>query len=116
MKKSPLTAQRRCFNDYRCRSTARGMDFKLTYDEALVLFLGSCYYCGVPPFQTKKYRGRTFTYNGIDRVDNLQGYTNTNTVSCCRICNVAKNQMGQQDFLKWVEQVYLRLDVTMGFR
>ena len=47
-------------------------------------------------------------YTGVklDRVDNSKGYTNENTVGCCRQCNVAKNNYSLEEFKNWIEKVH----------
>jgi hypothetical protein len=47
-----------------------------------------------------------FVYNGIDRIDSSIGYVEGNIVPCCKACNMAKNTMGQDEFMLWVERVY----------
>lgn len=44
-------------------------------------------------------------YNGIDRKDNTQEYVLNNCVSCCGICNYAKNNLPFNDFILWVRKV-----------
>ena len=44
--------------------------------------------------------------NGIDRVDIAKGYTEENTVSCCKFCNFAKHTMSESDFYRWIKRVY----------
>lgn len=44
--------------------------------------------------------------NGIDRKDNQLGYEILNVVSCCKICNIAKNDMKICEFLSWIEVVF----------
>lgn len=67
----------------------------------------SCAYCGSPPSNYKPGKGRAdgFTYSGIDRVDNSQGYTTANTVPCCKACNIAKNDREVEEFLAWATRV-----------
>ena len=48
-----------------------------------------CYYCGF----TNEDR-----LSGLDRVDNLKGYTDANTVPCCTTCNMMKGTMSITDF------------------
>lgn len=38
--------------------------------------------------------------SGLDRIDSSQGYTNTNTVPCCTLCNFAKANFSQDVFLQ----------------
>jgi hypothetical protein len=47
-----------------------------------------------------------YTYNGLDRVNNSKGYTRTNVVPCCIICNNAKRTLSLSEFLEWIGQVY----------
>lgn len=49
---------------------------------------------------------RNFYYNGIDRVDNLKGYTRNNCIPCCSICNQSKHTMSKKDWLQWITRVY----------
>jgi hypothetical protein len=37
-------------------------------------------------------------YNGIDRINNEEGYTSNNTVSCCFTCNRMKGTMSSEEF------------------
>ena len=43
---------------------------------------------------------------GIDRVDNLIGYTKENSVSCCLNCNLMKRLNSKDKFLLQVEKIY----------
>lgn len=45
----------------------------------------------------------TVKYNGIDRVNNNEGYTLLNSLSCCIICNRAKNSLSYGEFIEWVK-------------
>lgn len=83
----------------------------MTYDEFSTLITSTCHYCGVEPSNVLKvpYGGgdyEVFTYNGIDRVDNLLGYIVGNVVSCCHKCNWAKKDMTTEEFYIWVKRVY----------
>jgi hypothetical protein len=50
-----------------------------------------CYLCGKQNSETHK--------NGIDRVDSLTGYIQTNIQSCCESCNYMKNNYILESFL-----------------
>jgi len=52
------------------------------------------------------YRAAVFVFNGIDRIVTTKGYTPSNSVSCCKVCNFAKRKMTEAEFLVWVERVY----------
>jgi len=88
----------------------RGLEWALTEKQVKELTSQPCFYCGVPPRQ--RCRGRRvngeYLYNGLDRVDNTRGYTVDNVVPCCKRCNVAKNNMTQQEFYTWIDRIYNR--------
>lgn len=50
----------------------------------------------------------TVFYNGIDRLDNSEGYIFGNVVPCCATCNFAKHTMSYTDFIHWAERVVQR--------
>lgn len=78
-------------------------DFLLSDDEFFTLIKGNCYYCDSIPSNkmqdTQKSHQDVFEYNGLDRVDNSVGYITTNVVTCCKRCNIAKNDMTHDDFI-----------------
>ena len=93
-----------------------GSSFDLTEKQFKELTQKNCYYCGAKPNNVvnRKDRNGSFTYNGIDRVDNTKGYTIDNVVTCCRHCNTAKNSMTLEEFKCWIEKVYNRFNPTIG--
>lgn len=43
----------------------------------------------------------------LDRLDNKKGYLDNNVAPCCKRCNVAKNDMkDQNEFFDWIDRVY----------
>lgn len=52
-----------------------------------------CFYCGKSAF-------------GIDRIDSLKGYTKTNCIPCCKICNIMKNKFSLDLFLEKINLIY----------
>jgi len=97
------------FRTYSDNAKKRGFTFELNINEFEELIIGNCYYCNALPYQKQRQRnskGGYLIYNGIDRINNDCGYTSENVVTCCKICNIAKNKYSQQDFLSWVERVY----------
>lgn len=83
----------------------RGFEWDLTDNAFDALTSGDCFYCGQPPAKEKVTRGNngSFLYNGIDRKDSSLGYHPDNVVSCCYICNRAKNSMSYEDFVCWLD-------------
>ena len=47
-----------------------------------------------------------YKYSGIDRVNSEKGYVKNNVVPCCKVCNIAKHNMSQNDFFNWINKVY----------
>lgn len=87
---------RKLFNGYKSRSKRDKLIFSLSYEEFKKLVLSPCHYSADAPDPT----------NGIDRLDNFSGYEYSNVVSCCKICNYAKNTMSYEEFMSWIEKVY----------
>lgn len=84
--------------DYKRASERRGYEWKLTNEEARTLMIDACVYCGVtaePPTR----------FNGLDRRDNTLDYTNDNTVTCCKPCNLAKHTMTEREFYDWLDRL-----------
>jgi len=79
----------------------KGYDFNLSKEEFIFLIGGNCYYCGTKP-ETSISGRHEIIKNGIDRLDNGLGYTRSNVVSCCQVCNYAKNNMTVEEFRSWL--------------
>lgn len=96
---------------YKKSAEKRKIEFSLSSEEFKKLTSSNCYYCGEPPNNIVN-RGRfigDYPSNGIDRVDSKLGYTIGNSVSCCKICNVAKMANSKEIFLKMVKNIYENL-------
>jgi hypothetical protein len=94
------------FRSYENHANDRNLAFDLSIEEFKNITQQNCFYCGVAPFTTRKYKNNHFTYNGIDRVDNSLGYSLENAVPCCKICNSAKSDRSYDDFISWVERIH----------
>jgi hypothetical protein len=96
---------------YKQNARARKLNFNVDFDYAVNLMKSNCNYCGIEPSNLFWKSYYNVYYNGIDRVDNSKGYENDNVVSCCKMCNIAKNNNSEEDFLKWVKRLseYQRL-------
>ena len=81
---------------YKCRVGKRGFEFLLTLEKFTEIISKFCIYCG----ENEKPRG-------IDRVDNLLGYTIENSVPSCNSCNMMKKIMTKEEFLSHIEKIYL---------
>ena len=66
----------------------------MSYQEFLQFLNKKCFYC------RKDIQGI-----GIDRVDNQKGYSLSNAVACCTVCNYMKRQMSKSDFIQHCQQI-----------
>ena len=91
---------------YRRSARLRDLSFALDFGVFGQMLQASCSYCGAPPSNRKRTKsGLTYLYGGIDRADNLEGYTEENCVPCCWNCNWAKGSGGVETVLAWASQV-----------
>lgn len=92
---------------YKHAAKKRGLEWSLPDDVALQLFLGNCYYCDSPPSSIcRSVSGLdSMIFNGIDRVDSSKGYSAGNCVSCCPMCNIAKNNHSLEKFLMHAQKI-----------
>lgn len=98
---------------YRKNASVHNREFSLTKDEFHELTKGNCWYCGKSPYQIKKAhkcKGYYF-YNGIDRVDNNEGYTPRNCISCCSICNNMKRSLPGDVFISQIRRIGRNLGI-----
>ena len=98
------------FSQYRTTAKRRNLEFNLSLDKFKKLVLGNCFYCGSNPRKKLSYHRKqgitSIAWNGIDRINNSNGYAENNCVSCCFICNMAKNNLSTKQFLDWINQIY----------
>lgn len=93
----------------------RKLSWALSEAQFVALTQAPCVYCGgLPSNYAKPSREvnasfpdqrSAFTYNGVDRADNTQGYTVENSVSCCWLCNRMKREMTVLDFAAHVKKI-----------
>ena len=70
--------------------------FELSQDMFEQIVKQPCYYCGIV-----QDRG----FNGVDRKDSTEGYTESNCVSCCKMCNYMKGSLSERVFLDRIEHI-----------
>lgn len=92
---------------YKHSAKHRNLSFELSKEEFYALVQERCFYCGDYPSNILKseHNNGDFVYMGIDRKDNLMGYTHENCVPCCRICNRAKNSLSFDEFVSWISRL-----------
>src|SRR3990167_1204319 len=117
MQNRELVGFRLVLASYRLGAKNRDLEFFLKEDFAINLMKSNCYYCGRPPSNVKKieFSDTPLLYNGIDRVENNIGYTEKNVVPCCKTCNMAKNNMGLNEFLSWIKSVFWNRHLGEGY-
>lgn len=84
---------------------SRNLPHTLTKEEYLQLALSDCYYCGIMPCNSYGIRTHHTFYNGLDRKNNLLGYTLENCVPCCLTCNSAKLDRTYTQFLAYIAEL-----------
>jgi hypothetical protein len=108
--KDGLAAMRGVMGTYKKSAETRNFVWELSEDLFHDITSRNCHYCGIEPAQIRKTGTKSrYTYNGIDRVDSLRGYTPDNVVACCKTCNFAKHTLPKQDFMNWVNRIYKNL-------
>jgi hypothetical protein len=70
----------------------KGLDWKLTNEQASEMMTQKCTYCG--------YLDLDVRLNGIDRLYSDQGYIFENCVPCCKDCNYMKRLYDPQTFIE----------------
>lgn len=103
------------FHRYKQNAKERSIEFSLTKEQFKELTRQNCYYCNKIPNQVNaktRFNGN-YTYNGVDRADNSKGYVIENCVTCCGVCNRAKDVMSTDEFLSWLTDVYNNMSLRI---
>lgn len=94
-KKRPLSHQEMVADNlvkkYKSSAKRRGKKYELGDELAKDLFFRPCHYCGKKPTIDEP--------NGIDRIDNEEGYVDHNAITACKTCNYMKWKWGVTDFI-----------------
>jgi len=73
-----------------------GQPSDITREHFEVLRTQPCFYCTAP---------LPLAGHGLDRIDPQKGYTLDNVRPCCTDCNVAKNNLAESEFIKWLLRI-----------
>ena len=84
------------------QARVRKKTFDLTEEQVGLLVSSVCRYCGQVP--SAVFAGK-YVYTGIDRLNNDLGYSWSNCGPACKVCNRAKGQQTEAEFLSWVRRV-----------
>lgn len=104
-------ARRTVFCEYTNKCKRNNWKFHFSEEEFNNLIIKDCFYCGKEPSNIANKGGKmfgSFTYNGIDRVDNNEGYTKGNVVTSCKNCNLAKRKLSTEEFFNMIKLIYER--------
>ena len=82
---------------YRRNAKDRNIEWSLTKKEFDNFWKAKCYYCG-----------KQIEYLGIDRMNNKEGYTVENSVSCCETCNRMKYTHTKEEFIQYCKIIAKR--------
>lgn len=88
----------------------RSFCFGLTRAQFDQIVCQACWYCGASP-EVRAVRRRRVdrvtieAFHGIDRIDPTIGYTPSNCVPCCKVCNKMKGILTLDEFLKTVRAI-----------
>jgi hypothetical protein len=81
------SVMRASYNQYQRRCLRDNIYWCLSLEDFEKLTAKNCHYCNKKPENCAR---KIFTYSGLDRKNNSQGYSSGNTVPCCRECNSIK--------------------------
>jgi hypothetical protein len=88
-----------CYLNYVRSAEYKNLKFELTEFEYKSIVQHPCYYCGT--FKEGKL------FSGVDRKDQSIGYTVSNCVPCCEMCNYMKKSLSENVFIKRIEHILL---------
>ena len=92
------------YSNYKSRANEKGLRFELSKEVFEQKRKEPCYYCGKGESDTHK--------NGIDRIDNMVGYTEENSRSCCGDCNYMKRNNDYDLFIEKSRHIYLNQNIN----
>lgn len=98
---------------YKRGAEKRNLEYDLTTEDFVRIVTGPCLYCGDVLTNVSKGQGKTsgdFQFTGIDRVDSSKGYTLSNSVSCCWMCNNMKGATNKETFVEHIKKMYNHLN------
>ena len=99
------------FLNYLRNAKKRKLDFEITFEDFFSLSQKECEYCGEMPKSISRISTNgEFIYNGIDRINNLNGYIKGNLKTCCKICNRMKLDMTMENFIQKIMKISKKLN------
>jgi len=92
------------YSNYKSRANDKGLLFEVSKEIFEQKRKEPCYLCGKKVSDSHK--------NGIDRIDNIVGYTEENTRSCCGDCNYLKRNNDYGLFIEKSNLIYEYQKIT----
>ena len=95
------------YSGYKYAAKKRNHVFELDKKQFRKLITKNCTICKSPP-NSKRYSKTShgeFIYNGIDRIDNDEGYIISNVRTLCKLCNYAKGSLTEIQFQEWLDRI-----------
>lgn len=86
------------YREYKQSAFRRNYTWALSKEAFAQYWQVPCYYCG-----------DEIDTIGIDRINNDLGYIESNIVSCCSVCNRAKDTMSKEQYIEHCKKVSKRL-------
>ena len=83
----------RKYHIYQKSAKERNIAFELSKEQLIEITAKGCYYCDENE------------NSGIDRLDAAVGYIESNSVSCCKMCNYLKGSLDVTTFLQRIEHI-----------
>jgi len=80
------------YSKLKSSAKSRNIILNLSLEEYIPICKLKCHYCNLDN-----------TTQGLDRIDNNQGYVLNNVVSCCKTCNTMKNTMTYDEFINHIK-------------
>lgn len=87
---------------YKRNANRKGIEFNLTVEDILANAFENCHYCGSLPRNKLREKDGGSYYQGLDRVDNSNGYTPENIIPCCHFCNNIKGENLTYDEMRFI--------------
>lgn len=99
-----ITSIKIIYYNNKSRAIRKKLCFDITFEMFLKIAKNNCTYCNTPP-RDIRIKGKIVKLNGLDRVNNSEGYTESNCVSCCSDCNYMKSNMSLRDFVDHLTRI-----------
>lgn len=91
----------------------RNLENTIGIEGFLRLSVQPCRYCNAQPtIKDWVHKGlplsKRWPNNSVARIDITQGFTPTNSVTCCRTCSSMKSELNEAEFLFHIATIYCR--------